>query len=120
MFEVFNIAREIVFGTGMNVYIDVYSVSRVCVISFQVVVNVVESLMAGIIRAGIVGGVDFFSVLLIGVSKKLARVLVDVNKVRIMSQRLKFFFRLRLRDLMFVLFAVVEYFIGLRMGDIVE
>lgn len=34
MFEVFNIAREIVFGTGMNVYIDVYSVSRVCVISF--------------------------------------------------------------------------------------
>lgn len=41
--------------------------------------------MAGIIRAGIVGGVDFFSVLLIGVSKKLARVLVDVNKVRIMS-----------------------------------
>lgn len=49
MFEVFNIVCEIVFGMGMNVYIDVYSVICVCVISFQVVVNVVESLMVGII-----------------------------------------------------------------------
>lgn len=85
MFEVFNIVCEIVFGMGMNVYIDVYSVSCVCVISFQVVVNVVESLMVGIIWVGIVGGVDFFLVLLIGVSKKLVCVLVDVNKVCIMS-----------------------------------
>ncbi len=56
----------------------------------------------------------------IGVSKKLARVLVDVNKARTMGQRLKLFSRLRLRDLMPVPPAVAEYSTGLRMGDTAE
>ncbi len=76
--------------------------------------------MAGTIRAGIAGGADSSSVLPIGVSKKLARVLVDVNKARTMSQRLKLFSRLRLRDLMPVPPAVAEYSTGLRMGDTAE
>ena len=75
-----NIAREIVLGTGMSVHTDAYSVSRACATSFQAVANVAESLMTGTIRAGIAGGADSSSVLPIGVSKKLARVLVDVNK----------------------------------------
>lgn len=75
-----NIAREIVLGTGMNVHTDAYSVSRACATSFQAVANVAESLITGTIRAGIAGGADSSSVLPIGVSKKLARVLVDVNK----------------------------------------
>lgn len=85
-----NIAREIVLGTGMNVHTDAYSVSRACATSFQAVANVAESLMAGTIRAGIAGGADSSSVLPIGVSKNW-RVLVDVNKARTMSQRLKLF-----------------------------
>ncbi|MEB8155184.1 acetyl-CoA C-acyltransferase FadI [Escherichia coli] len=115
-----NIAREIVLGTGMNVHTDAYSVSRACATSFQAVANVAESLMAGTMRAGIAGGADSSSVLPIGVSKKLARVLVDVNKARTMSQRLKLFSRLRLRDLMPVPPAVAEYSTGLRMGDTAE
>ncbi|GHM56805.1 3-ketoacyl-CoA thiolase [Escherichia coli] len=115
-----NIAREIVLGTGMNVHTDAYSVSRACATSFQAIANVAESLMAGTIRAGIAGGADSSSVLPIGVSKKLARVLVDVNKARTMSQRLKLFSRLRLRDLMPVPPAVAEYSTGLRMGDTAE
>ncbi len=70
--------------------------------------------------SGIAGGADSSSVLPIGVSKKLARVLVDVNKARTMSQRLKLFSRLRLRDLMPVPPAVAEYSTGLRMGDTAE
>ncbi|WP_312387580.1 acetyl-CoA C-acyltransferase FadI [Atlantibacter hermannii] len=115
-----NIAREIVLGTGMNVHTDAYSVSRACATSFQAVANVAESLMAGTIRAGIAGGADSSSVLPIGVSKKLARVLVDVNKARTTGQRLKLFSRLRLRDLMPVPPAVAEYSTGLRMGDTAE
>ena len=76
--------------------------------------------MAGTIRAGIAGGADSSSVLPIGVSKKLARVLVDVNKARTTGQRLKLFSRLRLRDLMPVPPAVAEYSTGLRMGDTAE
>lgn len=86
-----NIAREIVLGTGMNVHTDAYSVSRACATSFQAVANIAESLMAGTIRAGIAGGADSSSVLPIGVSKKLARTLVDVNKARTLGQRLKLF-----------------------------
>ena len=77
-----NIAREIVLGTGMSVHTDAYSVSRACATSFQAVANVAESLMAGTIRAGIAGGADSSSVLPIGVSKTLARMLVDANKAR--------------------------------------
>lgn len=83
----------------MSVHTDAYSVSRACATSFQAVANVAESLMAGTIRAGIAGGADSSSVLPIGVSKKLARTLVDANKARTLGQRLKLFSRLRLRDL---------------------
>lgn len=115
-----NIAREIVLGTGMSVHTDAYSVSRACATSFQAVANVAESLMTGTIRAGIAGGADSSSVLPIGVSKKLGRTLVDVNKARTLGQRLKLFARLRPRDLLPVPPAVAEYSTGLRMGDTAE
>ncbi|HKN03365.1 MAG TPA: acetyl-CoA C-acyltransferase FadI [Buttiauxella sp.] len=115
-----NIAREIVLGTGMSVHTDAYSVSRACATSFQAVANVAESLMAGTIRAGIAGGADSSSVLPIGVSKKLARILVDANKARTIGQKLKLFSRLRPRDLLPVPPAVAEYSTGLRMGDTAE
>ncbi|RCX00696.1 MULTISPECIES: acetyl-CoA C-acyltransferase FadI [Kosakonia] len=115
-----NIAREIVLGTGMSVHTDAYSVSRACATSFQAVANVTESLLAGTIRAGIAGGADSSSVLPIGVSKKLARTLVDANKARSMGQKMKLFSRLRLRDLLPVPPAVAEYSTGLRMGDTAE
>ncbi|WP_433647623.1 acetyl-CoA C-acyltransferase FadI [Kosakonia pseudosacchari] len=115
-----NIAREIVLGTGMSVHTDAYSVSRACATSFQAVANVTESLLADTIRAGIAGGADSSSVLPIGVSKKLARTLVDANKARTMGQKQKLFSRLRLRDLLPVPPAVAEYSTGLRMGDTAE
>ncbi|MBS1207588.1 MAG: fadI [Proteobacteria bacterium] len=115
-----NIAREIVLGTGMSVHTDAYSVSRACATSFQAVANVAESLLAGTIRAGIAGGADSSSVLPIGVSKRLARALVDANKARTVGQKLKLFSRLRLRDLLPVPPAVAEYSTGLRMGDTAE
>jgi len=115
-----NIAREIVLGTGMNVSTDAYSVSRACATSFQAIANVVESIMSGTISIGIAGGADSSSVLPIGVSKRLARALVDVNKARTLSQRLSIFSKLKLRDLMPVPPAVAEYSTGLRMGDTAE
>ncbi|WP_129991744.1 acetyl-CoA C-acyltransferase FadI [Rahnella sp. CFA14(1/10)] len=115
-----NIAREIVLGTGMNVSTDAYSVSRACATSFQAVANVAESIMSGMVQVGIAGGADSSSVLPIGVSKRLARALVDVNKARTLSQRLSIFSKLKLRDLLPVPPAVAEYSTGLRMGDTAE
>ncbi|WP_413529257.1 acetyl-CoA C-acyltransferase FadI [Rahnella inusitata] len=115
-----NIAREIVLGTGMNVSTDAYSVSRACATSFQAVANVAESILSGTVSVGIAGGADSSSVLPIGVSKRLARTLVDVSKARTLSQRLSLFSKLKLRDLMPVPPAVAEYSTGLRMGDTAE
>lgn len=115
-----NIAREMVLGTGMNVSTDAYSVSRACATSFQAVANVAESIMSGMVQVGIAGGADSSSVLPIGVSKRLARALVDVNKARTLSQRLSIFSKLKLRDLLPVPPAVAEYSTGLRMGDTAE
>ncbi|MCR9002483.1 acetyl-CoA C-acyltransferase FadI [Rahnella perminowiae] len=115
-----NIAREIVLGTGMDVSTDAYSVSRACATSFQAVANVAESIMSGMVQVGIAGGADSSSVLPIGVSKRLARALVDVNKARTLSQRLSIFSKLKLRDLLPVPPAVAEYSTGLRMGDTAE
>ncbi len=115
-----NIAREIVLGTNMNVHTDAYTVSRACATSFQAVVNVAESLMAGSINIGIAGRADSSSVLPVGVSKMLAATLVDLNKARTLLQRLKLFSRLRWRDLLPQPPAVAEYSTGLRMGDTAE
>ncbi|WP_336778076.1 acetyl-CoA C-acyltransferase FadI [Pantoea sp. USHLN256] len=115
-----NIAREIVLSSGLSAHTDAYSVSRACATSFQAVANVAESLMAGTIDAAIAGGADSSSVLPIGVSKTLARALVDLNKARSFSQKLSILRRLRPRDLLPVPPAVAEYSTGLRMGDTAE
>ncbi|WP_111976579.1 acetyl-CoA C-acyltransferase FadI [Algibacillus agarilyticus] len=115
-----NIAREIVLGTGMDVSTDAYSVSRACATSFQSTANICESIMAGNISVGIAGGADSSSVLPIGVSKKLARALVDLNKARSLGQRLTIIKRLRLADLLPVPPAVAEYSTGLSMGQTAE
>ncbi|MDR6983645.1 acetyl-CoA acyltransferase [Rheinheimera pacifica] len=115
-----NIAREIVLGTGMNVHTDAFSVTRACATSFQSVVSVAESMVAGITQIGLAGGADSSSVLPIGVSKKLARALVDLNKARTFGQKLAIFRRLGLKDLLPVPPAVAEYSTGLSMGDTAE
>jgi len=115
-----NIAREIVLGTGMNVGTDAYSVSRACATSFQSTVNIAESMMAGTVEVGIAGGADSTSVSPIGVSKKLARALVDAQKAKTMGQKWNIFKKLGLNDLMPVPPAVAEYSTGLSMGQTAE
>ncbi|PKF51762.1 acetyl-CoA C-acyltransferase FadI [Enterovibrio nigricans] len=115
-----NIAREIVLGTGMNIHTDAYSVSRACATSFQSVVNVTESIMAGAVDVGIAGGADSSSVLPIGVSKQLAATLLALSKAKTLSKRLKLLSTLSLKDLAPVPPAVAEYSTGLSMGQTAE
>lgn len=115
-----NIAREIVLGTGMNVRTDAYSVSRACATSFQSTVNVAESIMAGHVDVGIAGGADSSSVAPVGVSKNLARTLVDLTKARSFGQKLSLLSRLGLKDLLPVSPAVAEYSTGISMGQTAE
>ncbi|EKE83803.1 acetyl-CoA C-acyltransferase FadI [Idiomarina xiamenensis] len=115
-----NIAREIVLATNLPVSTDAYSVSRACATSFQSTVSVAESILAGNIEVGIAGGADSSSVLPIGVSKRLARALVDLNKARSFGQKLGILKALRFKDLLPVPPAIAEYSTGLSMGDTAE
>ncbi|WP_371195524.1 acetyl-CoA C-acyltransferase FadI [Glaciecola sp. SC05] len=115
-----NIAREVVLGTGMGVHTDAYSVSRACATSFQSTVNVLESMMVGNIEVGIAGGADSTSVSPIGVSKNLARALVDLQKAKTIGQKFNIFKKLGMKDLLPVPPAVAEYSTGLSMGQTAE
>lgn len=115
-----NIAREIVLGTGLPVSIDAYSISRACATSFQAIANIVESMLAGTIKVGIAGGADSSSVLPVGVTKKMASTLVDLNRAKSIGQRLRLLSKLGFRDFLPVSPAVAEYSTGLRMGDTAE
>ncbi|MEP2789970.1 MAG: hypothetical protein ABJI36_07725, partial [Kangiellaceae bacterium] len=115
-----NIAREIVLGTGMNVNTDAYSVSRACATSFQSAVSVAESLMAGSIQIGVAGGADSSSVVPIGVSKKLAALLLELSKAKTFGQKMKLLSKLRPSDLAPVPPSVKEYSTGLTMGQNAE
>jgi len=115
-----NIAREIVLGTGMNVHTDAYSVSRACATSFQSTVNITESIMAGLIDVGVAGGADSSSVAPIGVSKKFARMLLDLSKTKTLAQKLSLIKTLRFKDILPVPPAVAEYSTGISMGQTAE
>ena len=115
-----NIAREIVLGTNLPASTDAFSVSRACATSFQSTVSIAEAMMAGNINVGIAGGADSSSVLPIGVSRKLAHALVDLNRARTLGARLKIFKRLSFKDLLPVPPAIAEYSTGLSMGDTAE
>jgi len=115
-----NIAREIVLGTGMNVSTDAFSVSRACATSFQSAVSVAEALMAGSIDVGVAGGADSSSVVPIGISKKLAAMLLALSKAKTMVQKVKLIGKLRPADLLPVPPSVKEYSTGLTMGQNAE
>lgn len=115
-----NIAREIVLGTSLPVTTDAYSVTRACATSFQAAINITEAMMAGTIEVGIAGGADSSSVLPIGITKNLGRILVDLNRAKTTKDKLMLLKRLRFADLMPVAPAVAEYSTGLSMGDTAE
>ncbi len=115
-----NIAREIVLGTGMSVHTDAYSVSRACATSFQSTVNVAESILSGTVDVGIAGGADSSSVAPIGVSKKLARTLLDLSKTKTLGKKISLIRKLGFKDVLPVAPAVAEYSTGLSMGQTAE
>ena len=115
-----NIAREIVLSTGLPVTTDAYSVTRACATSFQAIANAAQAIQCGQNQIAVAGGADSASVLPIGVSRKLAGVLLDLSKARKLSQKLRLLASLRPRDLLPVAPAVAEYSTGLRMGDTAE
>jgi acetyl-CoA acyltransferase len=115
-----NLARDIVLGLGMPFTVDAYSVSRACATSYQALVNVAESIRAGIIDCAVVGGADSASDLPVGVSPKLRDALLRARKARTLSQQLRAFRGIRPRDLRPLPMALKELSTDLSMGESAE
>lgn len=115
-----NIAREIVFATGLSPTTDAFSVSRACATSYQSTISVAQSIESGSIDCGIAGGADSASDVPIVVSKKLAFALLAASKARSLSDRIGAFAHLRPIDLLPVPPAIRELSTGLSMGQSAE
>ncbi|WP_294900810.1 acetyl-CoA C-acyltransferase FadI [Tatumella sp. UBA2305] len=115
-----NIAREVVLSSGLLPRTDAYSVSRACATSLQSVASVAENMVAGHCKAAIAGGADSSSVLPIGVSRPLAKALLDMSKAKGWSKKLACLSGMGLRDFLPQQPSVAEYSTGLRMGDTAE
>jgi acetyl-CoA acyltransferase len=115
-----NIAREIVLSAGLPKETDAFSVSRACATSYQSTVNVAEAILAGAIDCGVAGGADSASDVPIGVSRKLAQALIEMNRARSLGDRLMALRGLRPRDLLPVPPALRELSTGLLMGESAE
>lgn len=115
-----NIAREIVLGTGMPKSVEAFSVIRACATSFQAATSAAEAMLAGQHDVAVVGGADSASDVPITISKKLASALVEAQRARSLTDKLRAFSHLSPRDLVPVPPALREPSTGLTMGEHAE
>ena len=85
----FNLAREVVLSTELHPYTPAYNVQRACGTGLENVWQMALKSHVGAIDLGIAGGVDTNSDLPIEVSKKMQTLLLDLNKARTFSEKLK-------------------------------
>ncbi len=94
-----SIAREVVLRTGLPKEVDAVSVSRACATSIQALTSAAEAMLAGQHDVAIAGGADSMSDVPIGVSRKLAGALMELQKARTLPDRLKALSKVALKDL---------------------
>lgn len=115
-----NLAREVVLGSGLLPTTPAYNVQRACGTSLDTVAQLALRISSGQIEAAIAGGVDSNSDLPILVSTSLRKKLLAMSGQKGLSARLKTVLGLRPRDLVPVLPEVREPRTGLSMGEHTE
>ena len=115
-----NIAREIVLGAGLSPSIEAYSVVRACATSFQAATSAAEAILAGQHDVAVVGGADSASDGPVTVSRKLAAAMLEAQKARSITDKVRAFAHLSPRDLLPVPPALREPSTGLTMGEHAE
>ena len=94
-----NIAREVVLRAGLPKDIEAYSVSRACATSIQALTSAAEEILAGQHDVAVVGGADSMSDVPLGLSRRLAKALVEAQKAKSLGARLKALSGLSPRDI---------------------
>lgn len=95
----FNLAREVVLSTALDPNTPAYNVQRACGTGLETAWQLAMKAHTGAIDIGIAGGVDTNSDIPIEVSNKLQKALLNLNKAKTLSDRLKIISGLDFRDL---------------------
>ena len=112
-----NLARECVLGTNLHPDTPAYNVQRACGTSLETTWQLALKISAGQIESAITAGVDSNSDLPIMTSQGMTRKLLELNRARNFSDRLKTLLQFRPSDLKPDFPAVREPRTGLAMGQ---
>jgi acetyl-CoA C-acetyltransferase len=85
----FNLTRESVLSAGLSPATPASDVQMACGTGLQAAVNIGNKIAVGQIEAGIAGGVDTTSDAPIGVNEKLRKILLEANRAKTSTGKLK-------------------------------
>ena len=91
----FNLTRECVLGSALSNETPAYDIQQACGTGLETVIHVANKIALGQIESGIAGGVDTVSDAPIEVNDDLRRLLLELNRTRSPSGRLKLLAKLR-------------------------
>src|SRR5690349_18112572 len=91
----FNLTRECVLGTRLDPHTPAYDVQQACGTGLEATILVANKIALGQIDAGIAGGVDTTSDAPLAVNEDLRRVLLEINRARSLTDRLRAAAKLR-------------------------
>jgi acetyl-CoA acyltransferase len=119
-FDAPNIAREVVLGSGMPKDVQAFSVSRACATGFQAMTSAAEAILAGQCSVAVVGGADSASDVPMVVSKALTRAIFEATRAKTVSEKVRAFGRITVKDLLPAAPTGRERSTGRLMGDCAE
>jgi acetyl-CoA C-acetyltransferase len=91
----FNLTRECVLGSALAEETPAYDVQQACGTGLETTIHVANKIALGQIECGIAGGVDTTSDAPIEVNEDLRRLLLDLNKAKSATERLRLLGRVR-------------------------
>ncbi|GAA1148189.1 acetyl-CoA C-acetyltransferase [Nesterenkonia lutea] len=113
----FNLTRESVLGTPLDPKTPAFDVQMACATGMEAIGSMANKIKLGQIDSAIAGGVDSISDAPIVVTDELRGILMEANRAKTMSQRLKAFAKIRPGHLAPQAPGVNEPRTGLSMGE---
>jgi len=115
-----NIAREVVFESGLHMHVPASSVVMACASSNRAITDAAEKIALGLADAIIAGGAESLSDVPVLFSRKFTKRLIRLGKAKSVADKAKAFAGLRLAELAPNPPAIAEYTTGQSMGQSAE
>ncbi len=113
----FNLARESVLGSRLDPHTPAYDVQQACGTGLEATILVANKIALGQIESGVAGGVDTTSDAPLALNEDLRQALLEVNRAKSNSQRLRALSRIRPQHVVPAIPRNAEPRTGLSMGE---